>query len=83
MDGHRDAAETGKRLRHCANPTMLLNHNERAVLSMLRDRGPTASAEIAKTLNVSAQTASVIVRALEDQGVITKLPPIKGRVGKP
>lgn len=69
--------------RRGATSSNLRNHNERMILSMLRERGPLASAEIAKSLELSAQTASIIVRSLENQGLIQRQAPIKGKVGKP
>lgn len=53
------------------------------MLTKLREQGPLASAELARVLNVSAQTASVITRALEKDGMILKGEPVKGKVGKP
>ena len=61
----------------------LRDHNERSLLTLLRMRGPTAGAMVSRALGVSAQTASVILRSLEDQGLVTRLSPIKGKVGKP
>lgn len=66
-----------------ANSSKLRDHNVRTILSHLREHGPTAGSSIAKALNLSAQTASVIVRQLEKKGIIHKLDPVKGKVGKP
>ena len=81
--GQTDSAE---RLRASANavPTSLLrNHNERKILSLLRDAGPLSSAEIARHCGFSAQTASVITRSLQADGLIGFGDPVKGKVGKP
>lgn len=59
------------------------DHNERAILTLLRERGGVAGAEIARALGVSAQTASVILRALEEQRLVIRDAPVKGKVGKP
>lgn len=64
-------------------PARRRNQNERRVLSHLRARGPCSGIELAKSLDVSAQTASVILRALEEQGLVQRLAPVKGKVGKP
>ena len=66
-----------------ANSSRMRNHNQRSILSLLREQGPCAKARIAEALNLSAQTASVIVRELETQGLISRLEPVKGKVGKP
>lgn len=66
-----------------ASPSGVRDHNERAILTVLRERGAMSGAEIARALGVSAQTASVILRVLEDNGLVVKGDPIKGKVGKP
>ena len=66
-----------------ATSSRLRNHNERAVLSLLHRQGPLSASEIAKALNVSAQTGSVLVRVLEEQKLILRQEPVKGKVGKP
>ena len=66
-----------------ANASRLRDHNERRILSDLRLNGPQAGATLAKTLGISAQTASVILRDLDEQGMVTRLPPVRGKVGKP
>lgn len=78
-----DFADFGHLRRRGAQQSSLRNHNERMCLSMLREHGPLASSEIAKALNVSAQTGSVLVRALDAQGLVVRLEPVKGKVGKP
>ena len=66
-----------------ANSSRMRDHNERSVLSHLREHGSGSGAEIAKALNLSPQTVSVIFRQLGDQGIIHRLDPVKGKVGKP
>ncbi|MCE2522239.1 MAG: ROK family protein [Rhodobacteraceae bacterium] len=66
-----------------ANSSRLRDHNERSILSHLREHGPGSGGEIAKALNLSSQTVSVIIRQLDEQGVIRRLDPVKGKVGKP
>lgn len=66
-----------------ARPVGVRDHNERLVLSLIRDHGPIGSAEIARATNLSAQTCSVITRALESEGLLMRGAPVKGRVGKP
>ncbi|WP_236646175.1 winged helix-turn-helix domain-containing protein, partial [Sulfitobacter sp. HI0021] len=47
-------------------------YNERLVLSLIRRSGPTSKAEIARLTGLSAQTVSVIMRALEADGLLKK-----------
>ncbi|WP_082152839.1 ROK family transcriptional regulator [Candidatus Rhodobacter oscarellae] len=58
-------------------------HNERLVLSLLRRRGPLAKADIARVTGLSPQTVSVIMRALEADGLLVKGDPVRGKVGQP
>lgn len=57
--------------------------NERLVLSLVRARGELAKADIARATGLSAQTVSVIMRALEEDGLLQKGTPVRGRVGQP
>jgi predicted NBD/HSP70 family sugar kinase len=58
-------------------------HNERLVLTLVRQHGPVAKAQIARMTGLSAQTVSVIMRSLEADGLLVKGEPIRGRVGQP
>ena len=68
-----------------ATPARVRNHNERLVLSVVKDHGPLASSQIARLTSLSAQTASVITRSLLADGMLTRGSPIRsqGKVGKP
>lgn len=66
-----------------SNQSGMRAHNERLVLTLLRQRGPLAKADIARTTGLSAQTVSVIMRALERDGLLTRGEPQRGRVGQP
>ncbi len=57
--------------------------NERLVLTLLRRQGDMAKADIARATGLSAQTVSVIIRALETDGLLTKGQRQRGRVGQP
>jgi predicted NBD/HSP70 family sugar kinase len=59
------------------------DHNERLVLTLVRRHGPLPKAQIARASGLSAQTVSVIVRALEAEGLLTRGDPIRGKVGQP
>ncbi len=59
------------------------DQNERLVLSLLRQNGSLAKTEIARMTGLSAQTVSVIMRELEDEGLLLRRPPTRGKVGQP
>lgn len=65
------------------NQTAMRAYNERLVLSLIRQSGPMSKAEIARVTGLSAQTVSVIMRALEQDGFLTKGEPVRGKVGQP
>ncbi len=66
-----------------SNQTGMRDRNERLVLTILRHRGPLPKAEIARKTGLSAQTVSVIMRALEADGLINKGEKVRGKVGQP
>lgn len=66
-----------------ANQTRVRVYNERLVLSLVRRHGALSKAEIARRAGLSAQTVSVIMRALEKDGLLTRGTPQRGRVGQP
>ena len=57
-------------------------HNERLVLSLIRTE-PLPRAEIARRTGLSAQTISLITRALSAEGLISTGEPIRGKIGQP
>ncbi|XFF02284.1 ROK family transcriptional regulator (plasmid) [Bradyrhizobium guangxiense] len=58
-------------------------YNERLVLSLVRRLSSLPKSEIARLSGLSAQTASVIVKALESEGLLLRMEPNRGRVGQP
>ncbi|MGB8811881.1 MAG: ROK family transcriptional regulator [Paracoccaceae bacterium] len=58
-------------------------HNERLVLTLVRSQGALAKSDIARITGLSAQTVSVIMRALENDGLLVRGEPIRGRIGQP
>lgn len=66
-----------------ASPTRVRAWNERLVLDLVRRSGPLSRAEIARLTGLSAQTVSVIVRGLEQDGLLVRRSPLRGRVGQP
>jgi predicted NBD/HSP70 family sugar kinase len=58
-------------------------YNERLILSLVRRRENLSKADITRATGLSAQTVSVIVRSLEADGLLLRMPPQRGRVGQP
>ncbi len=66
-----------------SNQAGIRAHNERLVLSILRRQGALAKSDIARITGLSAQTVSVIMRALEADGLLIRGEPVRGRIGQP
>jgi predicted NBD/HSP70 family sugar kinase len=78
----RDAARPGIGGRG-SKQTDVRVHNEQLLLSLVRRHGALAKADIARLTGLSPQTVSVIMRRLEDEGLLTRQAPVRGRVGQP
>jgi predicted NBD/HSP70 family sugar kinase/predicted DNA-binding transcriptional regulator len=57
--------------------------NEKLVLTLVRQQGALAKSDIARITGLSAQTVSVIMRALERDGLLERGIPQRGRIGQP
>ena len=66
-----------------SNQTRVRDWNERLVLTLLRGQGALSTAQIARQTGRSAQTVSVLMRALEADGLLERGEPVRGRVGQP
>lgn len=66
-----------------SNQSGMRAYNERLVLSLVRRHGTLVKTEIAEMTGLSAQTISVIVRALEAENLLVRGEPIRGKVGQP
>ena len=66
-----------------SNQSGMRAHNERLVLSLVRQHGALAKSDIARITGLSAQTISVIMRALEQDGLLLRGEPTRGRIGQP
>ncbi len=66
-----------------ANQSRVRDYNERLVLSLVRRHGSLAKSEIARRSGLSAQTVSVIMRSLEQDGLLLRGEPNRGKVGQP
>ncbi|TCT33075.1 ROK family transcriptional regulator [Martelella mediterranea] len=76
--GHKDLTTS-----RGSNQSGVRAHNERLVLSTIRRNGPLAKAEIARRTGLSIQTSAVIVRSLEQEGLLKRGEPVRGRIGQP
>lgn len=65
------------------NAPTVRSYNERLVLSLLLQNMGISRLEIGEKTGLSAQTASVIVRSLEQEGLVSKGEAQRGRVGPP
>jgi predicted NBD/HSP70 family sugar kinase len=66
-----------------ANQIRVRAYNERLLLSLVRRTAGLSKADIARLSGLSAQTASVIIGALEQDGLLMRGDPVRGKVGKP
>lgn len=58
-------------------------YNERVVLQTLRGHGPLPKAELARLTSLTAQTIGVITTRLEEDQLVRREAPVRGRVGQP
>ncbi|WP_299771430.1 ROK family transcriptional regulator [uncultured Tateyamaria sp.] len=65
------------------NQTGVRAYNERLILSILQRNNGLPGRDLARRTGLSPQTASVILRKLEQDGLLLKGDPVKGKVGKP
>lgn len=68
---------------HGTNQSGMRDHNERVVLSLLRQHGSLAKTAIARMTGLSAQTSSIIMRMLEADELLIREEPLRGRIGQP
>ncbi|MFD1746235.1 ROK family protein [Rhizobium helianthi] len=66
-----------------SNQVRVRAHNERLVLSLVRLHNSLSKADITRASGLSAQTVSVIMRSLENDGLLLRGAPVRGRVGQP
>ena len=74
---------SSSQLHHGTNQSRMREHNERVVLSLLRQHGSLAKTAIARMTGLSAQTSSIIMRMLEADELLTREKPLRGRIGQP
>lgn len=65
------------------NQSGMRAQNERTVLSILRRQGALAKTDIARITGLSVQAVSVIMRKLEEDGLLERREKLRGKVGQP
>ena len=65
------------------NALSIRSYNKRLVLSLLLQNNGISRMEIGQKTGLSTQTVSVLVRCLEQEGLVEKGKAIKGRIGPP
>jgi predicted NBD/HSP70 family sugar kinase len=78
MDG-----DISTRRRGGVNQSGLRDHNERLILSVLQRHKAVPAAELARRTGLSKPTVSTILRDLEQDGLVRRGDPVRGKVGKP
>jgi len=77
-------AGEGPRLRpRGTNQVGMRQFNERVVLQALRVHGSTPKAELARLTGLTAQTIGLITARLDQDQLLTREAPLRGRVGQP
>lgn len=71
------------RMQRGTNQSGMRDSNERLVLSLVRRQGGLSKTDIARMTGLSAQTVSVIMRKLEDDGLLRRGEPQRGKIGQP
>ena len=78
----RDAAASRLRPRG-SNHVGMRQFNERVVLQAIRLHGSLPKADIARLTKLTPQTVQVIIARLENDGLVHKLAPLRGKIGQP
>ncbi|MEI7514255.1 MAG: ROK family transcriptional regulator [Betaproteobacteria bacterium] len=66
-----------------SNHVGMRQFNERVVLQAIRLQGSVPKAELARLTGLSAQTIGLITTRLEDDGLLLRHAPVRGRIGQP
>ena len=84
-DGAQSGAQAiaGHPLPRGTNQSGMRANNEKLILSLIRRHGALAKSDLTRLTGLSAQTISVIIRALENDGLLTRGEPVRGRIGQP
>jgi len=66
-----------------SNQVGMRQFNERVVLQAIRLNGCLPKADLARLTGLTAQTIGLITTRLEDDGLVLKQSPVRGRIGQP
>ena len=66
-----------------ANQFTIRNHNERLILTILRDQGACTRGQLSKKASLSPQAVLTIVQRLEEEYLIARSAAIRGKIGQP
>ena len=66
-----------------SNQLGMRQYNERVVLQALRSHGALPKAELARVTGLTAQTIGLITTRLEEDGLLMRHDPVRGRIGQP
>jgi predicted NBD/HSP70 family sugar kinase len=66
-----------------SNQATVRNHNERLVLHLVRRRGVLTKAEATRETGLSPNAVSMIFNALEEEDLLLRGQPLRGRIGQP
>lgn len=77
------AQQLESRFHRGTNQSGMRDLNERLVLSLVRRNGSMSKTDIARLTRLSAQTVSVIMRELEEEGLLLRGEPVRGKIGQP
>ncbi|WP_420414080.1 ROK family protein [Roseibium sp.] len=70
-------------LKKGTNQVAVRSYNEQLVLQLIRAHGALTKAETTRATGLSANAISVIFRSLEEEGLLIRDAPIRGRIGQP
>jgi predicted NBD/HSP70 family sugar kinase len=83
VDIGQDRSQDGSIVLRGTNQSGMRAQNERIVLSILRRHGPLAKTDIARMTGLSVQAVSVMMRKLEEDGLLERREKLRGKVGQP
>ncbi|SNT31387.1 transcriptional regulator, MarR family [Tropicimonas sediminicola] len=65
------------------NQSGLRDHNERLILSLLQRHEACSGADLSRRTGLSRPTVSTILKGLEEDGLVRRGAPVRGKIGKP
>lgn len=80
---HREPAQLPVLQPRGSNHVGMRQFNERVVLQAIRLQGSCPKAELARLTGLTAQTVGLITARLEEDGLLMRQEPVRGRIGQP